>query len=111
MDLVDAVYATVRTFPRSEMFCLSLQMRKAALSIPANLAEGCGRYTPADQRHFYRQARGSSHELETEIEAAMRQRFMTAERGAQLIARTQEVCRMINGLIRKLDRLQLGTRD
>jgi four helix bundle protein len=103
MDLVDAVYIALSTFPKSEIFCLSAQMRKAAVSIPANLAEGGGRYTSADQRHFYRQARGSAHELETEIEISMRQQFISAERGGELIAQTQKVCRSINALIRSMN--------
>jgi four helix bundle protein len=106
MDLLDAIYLTVRTFPPTETYCLSLQMRKAAVSIPSNLAEGRGRYTVADQRHFYVEARGSTHELETQIEASTRQHFIAGDQGQQLINQTQEVCKLISGLIRKLDGTQ-----
>lgn len=104
MDLVDAVYATVRAFPRFELFGLSQQMRSAAISIPLNIAEGRGRYTLADQQHFLRQARGSLFELQTQIEVAVRQSFMTAEEGQQLTGRADEVGRLINGLLRSLKR-------
>ena len=103
MNLVDAVYVAVRTFPSSELFCLSQQMRKAAIAIPSDLAEGRGRFTLADQRHFYREARGSTQELETEIEIAVRQKFIPRDAGNRLIAQTQEVGRLINGLLRHLE--------
>lgn len=103
MDLVDAIYVAVRAFPSSELFCLSQQMGKATIAIPSDIAEGRGRYTLADQRHFYREARGSTQELETEIEVAVRQKFIPQDEGNRLIARTQEVCRLINGLLRNLE--------
>lgn len=65
MDLVDDVYAAVHGFPQSELFCLSLQVRKCGIAIPSDIAEGRGRHSTADYRHFLREARGSTHELET----------------------------------------------
>lgn len=102
MDLVDAVYRAVRPFPKSELFVLSQQMRSAALSIPSNIAEGRGRYTPPDQVHFFVQARGSSLELQTQIEVAMRQEFINPDAGADLMKLAEEVGRLINGLITSL---------
>ena len=103
MDLADEIYAVVELFPQSEIFVLSYQMRKAVGAIPSDIAEGRGRHTVADQRHFYREARGSTQELETEIEIAIRQRFIAPDKGQELIERTQEVCRLINGLLRTLE--------
>lgn len=102
MDLVDSIYDAVRVFPKTELFGLTQQMKSAAKSIPCNIAEGRGRYSIPDYRHFLREARGSAHELETEIEIAKRQKFMTQETAHELIKRTHEVCRLINGLLRSL---------
>ncbi len=102
MDLVDAVYTVTRQFPKSEMFGLAQQLKRAAMSIPCNIAEGRGRYTVADQQHFYRQARGSVLEVQTEIEIAARQQFVTTEVYNELIERANEVGRLINGLLRSL---------
>ena len=102
MDLVDAVYAAVRSFPKYEMFGLSHQLRSAARSIPQNIAEGRGRYTVADQQHFYRQARGSVYETQTEIEIATRQDFLSTETAEDLMKQANEVGRLINGLLNSL---------
>ena len=102
MDLVDAVYRTVRRFPPEELFVLSAQMRKAAISIPCNIAEGCGRWTAAEQRQFARHARGSVLELQTQIEIARRQRFIGDRTGEALNAAAAEVGRLLNGWLKKL---------
>ncbi|HEV2720919.1 MAG TPA: four helix bundle protein [Thermoanaerobaculia bacterium] len=102
MDLVDAVYRTVRRFPREELFVLSAQMRKAAISIPCNIAEGCGRWTAAEQRQFARHARGSVLELQTQIEIARRQDFIDDHRSKALDTAAAEVGRLLNGWIKKL---------
>ena len=106
MDLVDDVYKVVRQFPTYERFELSQQMRTAAVSIPALIAEARGRWTVPDQRHFYLEARGSTLELETEIEIASRQSFITTEDRDRLFTQTAEVGRLINGLLNSL-----GPRD
>jgi four helix bundle protein len=100
MDLVDAVYDAVETFPKTELYALGAQLRKAVVSIPSLIAEGRGRYTTKDRRHFYVEARGSSHEIETELEIAMRRKFIAADRAMALIEQTAEVGRLISGLIR-----------
>ena len=102
MDLVDSVYIAVRDFPKSEMFALTQQMKKCASSIPSNIAEGRGRYTNPDQQHFYRQARGSIYELQTQIEIARRQHLMFDDVASDLTDRANEVGRLINGLLNSL---------
>jgi four helix bundle protein len=67
MKLVISVYAITRQFPKEELYGLVSQMRRAAVSIPSNIAEGKGRLTDRDRIHFYLQARGSLLELETQI--------------------------------------------
>ena len=102
MDLVDAVYRTVRRFPREELFVLSAQMRSAAISIPCNIAEGCGRWTNKEQQQFARHARGSVLELQTQIEIARRQDFIDRHQGDALTELAAEVGRLLNGWLRKL---------
>jgi four helix bundle protein len=77
-------------------------MRSAAVSIPSLLAEGQGRYTIPDQRHFTRQARGSTYELQTQIEIAVRQKFITTDTGLLLLKSADRVGCVINGLLRSL---------
>lgn len=102
MDLVDEVYETVSTFPRHELFGLTSQMRRSAIRIPSDIAEGSGRWNLPDFRHFLRDARGSIYELETQITVAQRQKYIAEDRAAQLTARCIEVARLISGLIRYL---------
>jgi four helix bundle protein len=111
MDLCDEVYVAVRQFPKQELFVLSQQMRSAALSIPSLIAEGQGRYTIPDQRHFTREARGSVYELQTQIEVAVRQKFITAEDGAKLMKTAGEVGRRINALLTSLTPNPGGPKD
>ena len=103
MDLVDEVYRAVKVFPRDELFGLTAQTKRAASSIPSLIAEGRGRSTDRDQRHFYCQARGSNYELQTEIEIALRQQFLSATDSMRLVNLSEEVGRLINGLIRSVD--------
>ena len=102
MELVDAVYRTVRRFPREELFVLSAQMRRAAISIPCNIAEGCGRWTAAEQLQFGRHARGSVLELQTQIEIARRQHFIDEKQSQKLDHAAAEVGKLLNCWLRKL---------
>lgn len=102
IELCEAVYQARRQFPDGERFGLTTQMRRAAVSIPSNLAEGYGRGTRPDYRQFVRIARGSAFELETQIILARRLAFLTDEAANVLLAKVREVLRMLNGLIRSL---------
>jgi len=104
MDLVDAAYRAIERLPTNEMYVLGAQIRKAANSIPSNIAEGKGRRTLRDYRHFVIQARGSAYELETEVLIANRQQFFEADITETLCSRIAETCKAINGLIGYLDR-------
>lgn len=98
IDLVDACYATTRRFPAAELYGLTSQIRRASVSIAANIAEGHGRNGPGQFLHQLSVARGSLRELETLILIAHRQRFMKAETFRALAARTDEIGRMLFGL-------------
>src|SRR2546423_4045490 len=67
IDLVMSVYKATESFPREERFGLTSQIRRAAVSIPANIAEGAARDSPKEFTHFLSTAQGSASELETEI--------------------------------------------
>ena len=102
MELVDQVYVVIRSFPKSEMFGLSQQMRAAAISIPSNLAEGSGRYSIPEEKQFARHARGSTYELQTQIEIAARQGFITSDDAMNLQQKAGKVGRLINAYIGSL---------
>ena len=76
MDLVDCVYDLVKQFPVDEKYALGDQLRRAVVSIPSNIAEGFGRDTHADFAHFLSQARGSLYEVDTQLEIAVRRKFI-----------------------------------
>jgi four helix bundle protein len=102
MDLVVLVYQITHCFPKHEVFGLTNQMRRAAVSVPSNIAEGQGRGTRDSFRHFLQIARGSLQEVETQAILAQRLGLLPAEVGARLFESVSEVARIINGLRRKL---------
>ncbi|HVW01264.1 MAG TPA: four helix bundle protein, partial [Planctomycetaceae bacterium] len=79
------------------------QLNRAALSIATNLAEGNGRFTKADRKHFFTIARGSAQECVPLLEVSTRRGFMTAELHADLKSQLEEIARMLSGLINGLD--------
>ncbi len=102
VDLAIGVYRATAEFPKDEIFGLRMQMRRAAVSVPCNLAEGAGRSTSKDYRHFVLQARGSLLELETQIVISERLEFIDAQTATALKNATAEIGKMLNGLLRYL---------
>lgn len=100
MDLAVAVYHLTRTYPESEMYGLVSQSRRAAVSVPANIAEGEGRGTKPEFARFLRIAHGSLRELETHLMLASRLSFAGEKEAEEALARCSEVGRLISGLIR-----------
>ena|SRR5581483_7397132 len=98
MDLVDAVYALSAGFPREEVYGLTAQIRKAAVSVPSNIAEGQGRWTTGEFVQFLGVANGSLREVETQVHIAVRQKFVPAAEAAPVFGLASEVCRLIYGL-------------
>jgi four helix bundle protein len=104
MDLVERCYQATASFPRSEMYGLTSQLRRAALSIPANVAEGhCRRSTKVYLNHVSI-AIGSHGELETCVELGWRLGFIPAAEKDGLLAASDSVGRLLNGLHRALKR-------
>jgi len=99
MLLARKVYEATNAFPKEEMFGLKSQIRRAVVSIPANIAEGHGRLTDLQFRHFLGNARGSLNELQTELELAQGLGFIPSEIMSALTEQNNEVARLLNGLI------------
>jgi four helix bundle protein len=104
MDLVSAVYAETASFPPDERFGLTNQIRRCSVSIPSNIAEGKGRQTRKDYAHFLYQARGSLLELETQLEIARNLGYLPAEKFDGLYEMAAATGRVLNGLIKSLQR-------
>ena len=102
MDFVVVVYQVSKAFPREELYGLTNQMRRAAVSVPANIAEGQGRRSKAEFCQFLGNARGSLLELETHLELAFRLGYLNTEQQRALEERSHEVGRLLNGLLRSL---------
>jgi four helix bundle protein len=102
MELAEAVYDCTRSFPKDELYGLTSQMRRAAVSVPSNIAEGQGRVTPNELIHHLRIAYGSLSELETQLILAERLTYLDHEAAKYLLDSTSEVGRLINGLMRSL---------
>ena len=102
MELVAEIYRVTARFPREEMYGLTSQLRRAAVSIPSNVAEGHGRQSAGEFRQFVGQARGSLLELETQVLIAQNLEFVTPQQAEPLLASTAELGRVLNGLIQSL---------
>jgi four helix bundle protein len=89
-------------FPKTETYGLTDQMRRAAVSVPANIAERYGRQPTQDYRRFLQIARGSLYELQTHLEIAERLGYSGAETFAEIVAAAREVERMLSSLISKV---------
>jgi four helix bundle protein len=103
MDLVVEVYRLVNALPKEELFVLSGQMRRAALSIPSNIAEGQERSTPKDFAKYLYIAKGSKGELETQLLICVRLSYLAHSQIEIAKSLLNEIGKMLNSLIRKLE--------
>jgi four helix bundle protein len=99
MQFAKIVYAVVDTFPPAEKYALSDQIRRAVVSIPSNIAEGCGRTTNRDYAHFLSIARGSLYETMTQLELAESIGYIDTIDEIESVA--AEISRMLTTLIKK----------
>ena len=104
MDLAEDIYGLVKRFPPEERYALSLQLRKAGVSIPSNIAEGFGYGQNRNYVRHLRIACGSDSEVQTQLRLTERLKFATARDVEPILDRASQVGRMLNGLVRSLDR-------
>ncbi len=102
MDFVTGIYRITELFPVEERFGLSTQMRRAAVSVPSNIAEGHGRKLTGAYLNHLSIACGSLMELETQIQIALRLNFVGADKASSLLEQTNEIGKMLNGLKKSL---------
>ena len=106
--LAGEIYRATDHFPHSELYGLTVQMRRAGVSVASNIAEGQGRFTKGEFRQFLGQARGSLLEVETQPYIAHDLRYLSAEECRSLLIRTGEVRLLLNGLLESLRVRELG---
>ena len=102
IQLATAVYRMTHDFPRDELYGLTSQMRRCAVSVPSNIAEGQGRMSTGEFRQFLGVARGSNFELQTQLEIARRLGLGEAKQIDEADALSHEVGKMIYGIRGKL---------
>jgi four helix bundle protein len=101
MNLTEEIYRATSQFPKHELYGLSSQMRRAAVSVPSNIAEGKGHRSDPEFVRFLFHARGSLLELETQILIARRLQYLTEERAGELCGHAAGIGRGLNALINR----------
>lgn len=103
-DLVLSIYEATKAFPREEMFGLTSQVRRASVSVAANIVEGCGRESDGEYSHFLNIAFGSLREVGYYIHLAHRLNYLSQEVAEALTSKSDEAARVLSGLMRALRR-------
>jgi four helix bundle protein len=106
IELAEEIYKLTSSFPRAEMYGMTSQLRRAAVSISANLAEGNGRGSRRDYSRFVAIALGSAREVDSLLELTFRIGLLSRDSAARCLALLDETCRMLNGLRNSLLRQQ-----
>jgi four helix bundle protein len=102
MDLVVEIYKCTKNFPREEMYGLTNQLRRAAVSVASNIAEGKGRSSDKELCQFLDHARGSLYEVQTQLQIAEKLGFLSKTESHNPSANAAETGRLLNGLIRRI---------
>ncbi|MFH1597424.1 MAG: four helix bundle protein [Pseudomonadota bacterium] len=102
MQLVTEIYRVSQNFPKDELFGLMSQIRRAAVSVPSNIAEGHGKLSRKEYQHFLGHARGSLAEVETQMMIAQNLGYLNAEVVSRMLDLSGEVGRILNGLLASL---------
>ena len=102
IEIVSDIYILTKKFPKEELYGLTSQIRRSAISIPSNIAEGFRRYHNKEYRQFLYISLGSCAELETQIAIAKNLKYITEEKEIELTEKSDHICRMTSNLIKKL---------
>jgi four helix bundle protein len=102
--LVKGIYVITRAFPREELYGLTQQLRRAAISVPSNIAEGYGRGTRKDYYRFLQMARGSLYEVQTQLILAEDLGYVEPGSVEPLVGDLNRCSRLLHGLIKSLER-------
>lgn len=103
MELVRQVYVLVEELPKKENYVLSDQMRRAAISIPSNIAEGSGRSSRSEYKRFLEIARGSQYELQTQLQICVMLNYLKKDDLEDVFFLISEIGKMLNSIIKKLN--------
>jgi four helix bundle protein len=98
--LVTEIYTISKNFPKDEQFGLTIQLRRCAISIPSNIAEGCGRNHKKDSIQFFYIARGSLYEAETQLYISFDLNYLLESDLNKILIKLETVRKLLNGLIR-----------
>lgn len=110
VEYADNVYEMTRSFPAEQRFGLTSQLRRSAVSVSANIAEGSSRSSPVDFKRFIEIAYGSLLETVSELKVAQRQRFVNAQHYEKLYGDAEHLARMLSGLRRTIKSVPSGRR-
>ena len=102
IELVDVIYDLTETSPQRELYGLANQLRRAAVSVPSNIAEGQTHFTRPDFKRFLRTAKGSLAEIETQLIIAASRKYISKESLDSVLKQVDELSRIISGLIASL---------
>lgn len=103
--LANDIYVITQSFPKEEMFGLISQMRRCAVSVPSNIAEGCGRNHPKDSIQFFFIARGSIYELETQLYISFDQKYIDEVILKSTLVKLETTRKLLNGFIKYYQQL------
>ena len=107
MQLVKEIYLLTKNYPKEELFALTSQTKRAAVSIPSNIAEGMGRQHKKETIHFLHIARGSVYELETHLNIALMITIIEEKTFTSTMSLVDEVVRLLSGLINYTEKAEL----
>jgi len=103
MQLVTRIYDETRTFPAEEKYGIISQIRKSAVSVPSNIAEGYGRHSDGEFTRFLNIAMGSLFEMQTQIQISVNLNYLDKESGIELFAASREIERMLSSFINSIN--------
>lgn len=102
MDLAEDIYRITKTFPKEETYALTVQLRRAAVSVPSNIAEGKGRSSEKELAQFLCHSRGSLFEIETQLNLARRLGYVDVTKTDAVLRKAARVGQLLNGLLRAI---------